>query len=284
MSIISKAWMAKMNHRCWSSSLALVLLTSCTALPTQRLEHPPASPAATLQPAHRAVLAPTGVLRVGVYLGSPTSLVVDAQGQRSGVAYEMGQALGRSLGVPVSVREYRRVAEVVEALRTEQVDFTVTNASPARAQLVSFAKPMISLELGYLVPSGGKIQNPSDIDRTGMRVGVSEGSSSQAVLERRFQHARVLPMASLKLAAEGLQQGTLDVFATNKAILYELSDSVPGSRILEGRWGLEQMAIAVPKGREDALPELDAFAQEMRSNGSLAAIVQRAGLRGTVAP
>jgi polar amino acid transport system substrate-binding protein len=284
MLMISKHWMAKMKHRFWSSGLAVVLVAACTAIPTKGPGQSPVPSPVTLQSGQRAVLAPTGVLRVGVYLGSPTSLVVDAQGQRSGVAYEMGQALGRSLGVPVSVVEYRRVAEVVEALRTGQVDFTVTNASPARAQLVNFAKPMISLELGYLVPSGGKIQNPSDIDRSGTRVGVSEGSSSQAVLERRFQQAKVLPVASLKLAAEGLQQGALDVFATNKAILYELSDSVPGSRILEGRWGLEQMAIAIPKGREDALPELDVFAQKMRSDGSLAAIVQRAGLRGTAAP
>ena len=273
-----------MKYKFWLSNLAAVFLAACASAPAPDPGQPLASPPLTRQSTQRAVLAPTGALRVGVYLGSPTSLVIDAQGQRSGVAYEMGHALGRSLGVPVRVVEYRRVAEVVEALRTAQVDFTVTNASPARAQLVSFAKPMLSLELGYLVPVRGTVQTTSDIDRAGTRVGVSEGSSSQAVLERRFQQAKVVPVASLQFAAEGLQQGALDVFATNKAILHELSDNVPGSRILEGRWGLEQMAIAIPKGREDALPQLDAFALEMRNNGSLAAIVQRAGLRGTAAP
>ena len=59
------------------------------------------------------MLAPTGTLRVGVYLGSPTSLVVDAQGRRAGVALEMGQRLGQWLGVPVRAVEFPRVAEVV---------------------------------------------------------------------------------------------------------------------------------------------------------------------------
>jgi polar amino acid transport system substrate-binding protein len=273
-----------MKHRFWMSGLAAALLAACAAFPTESPPRPPVPAPSSLQGTQRAVLVPTGTLRVGVYPGSPTSLVVDPRGRRSGVAYEMGHALGQSLGVPVRVVEYRRVAEVVEALRTDQIDFTVTNASPARAQLVSFARPVINLELGYLVAPGSALKTASDIDRPGIRVGVSEGSSSQAALERRFQQAKVMPVGSLTLVAEGLQRGALDVFATNKAILHELGDQVPGSRILDGRWGLEQMAIAIPKGREEALAQLDAFAERMRNDGSLAAIVQRAGLRGTAAP
>ncbi|NDG04464.1 MAG: glycosyltransferase, partial [Alphaproteobacteria bacterium] len=60
---------------------------------------------------------------------------------------------------------------------------------------------------------------------------------SQAIAEAAG--ARVVPVASVKVGGEQLAQGQLDAFATNKAILFEMSDGVPGSRVLEGRWGLE---------------------------------------------
>lgn len=79
-----------------------------------------------------------------------------------------------------------------------------------------------------------------------------------------------------------LQQRQIDAFATNKGILFEMADEMAGLRILEGNWGLEHLAIAIPKGRSPALPYLQQFAQEMRGSGALQAAIARSGLRGTV--
>lgn len=230
----------------------------------------------------RAALAPTGALRVGVYPGSPTSMVRDPRtGEKAGVAYDLGAALGRELGVPVKVVEFGRVALVLDALKAGEVDFTFTNATESRARDVDFTAPMIQLELGYLVPPGSPIAAIADVDRPGVRIGVTQGSSSQGTLTRLFQQAVVVPAASLERAREMLQGRSIDAFATNKGILSELSDQLPGSRILDGRWGVENMAIAVPKGREAGMPLLRRFAQELRASGQLQATIVRAGLRGT---
>jgi len=56
---------------------------------------------------------------------------------------------------------------------------------------------------------------------------------------------------------------------------------VPGARVLEGRWGVEQLAIAVPKGRGDAAAAyLRGFAQAVRDEGLVQSASARAGLRG----
>jgi polar amino acid transport system substrate-binding protein len=48
-----------------------------------------------------AQLAPTGHLRVGVYPGSPTSMVVDPVTEEShGLAHDLGQEFARRLNVP----------------------------------------------------------------------------------------------------------------------------------------------------------------------------------------
>ena len=55
----------------------------------------------------------------------------------------------------------------------------------------------------------------------------------------------------------------------------------PGYRVLDGRWGVESLAIAFPKGREAGIPFLRNFAHEMQASGRLQAVIARAGLRGT---
>lgn len=242
-----------------------------------------ATRATAVDPEVRAALAPTGTLRVGVYPGSPSSLVRTRTGEEAGVARDLGLALGDRLGVPVQLVRFSRVAQVVDAIKAGQVDFTVTNASPARSRDVDFTPPIIAVELGYLVPAGSPITSIAEVDRPGMRIGVTQGSTSQATLGRQFQSAGLVPAASMDAAKDMLRTGVLDAFATNKAILYELSDDVPQSRVIDGRWGLEHIAIAIPQGRSLAMPFLARFADEMRAGGRLQAIVAKAGLRGTAA-
>jgi polar amino acid transport system substrate-binding protein len=81
-----------------------------------------------------------------------------------------------------------------------------------------------------------------------------------------------------------LKSGELEGFATNKAILYELYDRLPGATVLDGAWGYEKFAAGIPKGREDGLPLLNQFLSEAQQNGQVANAVERAGVRGTVPP
>jgi len=235
-----------------------------------------------------AALAPTGKLRIGVYKGSPTSMVVDTKtGEQRGLALQLGQELARQLGVPFEVVEFPRLAEILLAMKTDsgkaaKVDFTFTNATAVRAKDVDFTAPLIGLELGYLVPQTSSIQTAQDVDKAATRVGVAQGSSSQAALGKAYNRAVLTTTPTLATAAEQLKAGKLDAFATNKAILFELLDSLPAGqfRILDDRWGLEHLAIAMPKGREAAAPFMNAFAREVTSSGLLQKIADGAGLRG----
>jgi polar amino acid transport system substrate-binding protein len=72
----------------------------------------------------------------------------------------------------------------------------------------------------------------------------------------------------------------LDAFATNKGILFEMAEKVPGAQVLKDRWGLENLAIAIPKGREAGMPYLREFAQTLQRQGEIKRMADRAGLRG----
>jgi polar amino acid transport system substrate-binding protein len=230
----------------------------------------------------RQALAPSGVLRVGVYPGSPTSWVKDPKtGESVGIALDLGKGMAKRLDVPMQVVEFDRVAQVLDALKDGKVDMTFTNATAVRAKDMDFTEPLVRLELGFLVIGASPLQSLNEIDQAGMRVGVSQGSSSQGVLTQRFKWAKVVPAESLAKAQTMLNTLQIDAFATNKGILFEMSDALPGSRVLSGRWGLENLAIAIPKGREVGRPFVDIFAKEVTRTGELDKAVQRSGLRGT---
>ena len=221
---------------------------------------------------------------MGVYLGSPTSWVKNPQtGESAGVALELGRMLAQQLRVPVEVVEFARVAEIIEALKVGQVDMTFTNATAARARDVDFTVPLVQLELGLLVPPGSNITAFSAADSAGIRIGVSQGSSSQGALAQRLQQARLVPAVSLDVAQQMFKARQIDAFATNKGILFEMAEKLPGYRVLDDRWGLENLAIAVPKGREAGRSFLQAFAEQVQRQGDLKSMTERAGLRGVAA-
>ena len=231
----------------------------------------------------KELLAPTGSLRVGVYPGSPTSMVVDpATKQSHGLTYDLGQEFAKRLKVPAEYITFQRVADVISAMKNGEVDFTVTNATPTRANDVSFSPTLVSVELGYLVPANSSITRADEIDRPGIRMGVTKGSTSERTLPAKFKNAKIVAAENVKVAVEMLSRGELDTYATNKPTLFEMSDSMPGARVLDENWGLEHMAIAIPKGREQGRPFVGSFVQEVQTSGLLERIQQEAGLRGAI--
>ncbi len=240
----------------------------------------PAAPAAA-----RAALAPTGPLRVAVYPGSPTSLVQQASPETMrGVTVDLGRLLATRLGVPAQVVVYPRLAEALAALQRGDADFTITNATAERAKVVDFAPTLVDLELGVLVHSASRLTAVGQWDQPGMTIGVSQGSSSERVLGGRLKLAKLRTFPTLDAAGAALRAGEIEGFATNKAILFELAEKVPGARVLDGRWGSEHLAPAIPKGRDVGMPFLRTFTEQVRRDGDLERASKRAGLRGTAAP
>lgn len=142
--------------------------------------------------------------------------------------------------------------------------------------------PMVPI-LSELRGRGHEIAVRGDeLDRPGLRIGVTKGSTSERTLPAKFKQARVVPAEYFHTAIDMLNSGELDVFATNKPTLFEMSDSMPGAHVLPENWGLEHIAIAIPKGREGGLECVRGFVSEVQSNGLLSAARQRAGLRGAV--
>ena len=252
-------------------ALLAALLTACTAADL------------TSSAQIRETLAPTGKLRVGVYAGSPSSIIQGTSlADAKGVGFDLGKALATRLGVPFEPVIFPSNAGVLAAVESGQVDVTFTNATAEREQHMDFSQTYMDVEKSFLVPGGSSITTLSDMSRPGLRIGVSTGSSTAEELTPLYPTAIMIPVPTLARAREMLAAGKLDAFATNKAILFEVSDGLPGSHVLAGRWGMEHFGAAIPKGRERGMPYLRHFIDDARSEGLVTQAIGRAGLRGTV--
>jgi polar amino acid transport system substrate-binding protein len=237
----------------------------------------PAAPPADV----RALLAPEGRLRIAVVAGAPGSMVRDAAtGQVRGVAYELGVELARQLGVPHVLAEFAVFPDAARAVTSGAADISSFNMVSPLAAGVLLTRPLYSQESGYLARPGSSLQGAAEVDRPGVKVGVQQGSTSQGVLRRLMTQATIVPISSLQEVPRMLASGEIEVFATSKSILHDLADRAPGARVLAGHYTLEQQGLAIPKGREAALPWLDEFALQAIRSGLVARAAERARLRG----
>ena len=232
--------------------------------------------------AARAALAPTGTLRVGVNVGSPTSYVVLKDGRTAGLTLDIARKMGAELDVPLQVVKYDRIAPAMADIHAGKVDMTFTNATEERAREVAFSPPIMRIELGYLVPAGSRVADAAHVDMPGVRLGVSEGSASHLMMASKVKAATLVPASSLSKAIEMLKAGEIDAYTTNKAILFEMSDRLPGSRVLPGGWATENLAIAYPKGREAGRAYLADLARRLRGSDEFREMREHAGVRGAL--
>ncbi len=231
----------------------------------------------------RQSLAPTGKLRVGLYVGGPTSLIQGATPDESkGVGFDLGKELARRIGVAFEPVVYPNPGGVMGGLKSAEWDIAFLGLSPERMGVLDFTAPFLIVEHGYIVPARSSISTMAAVDRPGVRIGAPQGGSVNAILVKTLKNAIVIASPNLAAGVEMLNAEKVDVFAANKANLFELADRLPGSRVLDGRIGADEITIALPKGRDAGMAYVRKYIEEAKSEGLVKAAVQRAGLRGAV--
>lgn len=230
----------------------------------------------------REILAPSGRLRVGLHVGGPTSALKAPDGSLRGVGHDLGRELAAQLRLAFEPVLFERNSEVIDAVKAARVDVVFSNTTPERMKDIDFSPPYLRIGLGYLARPSSPLTNISEVDRPGVRVAVLAGGTSDSVLSRSLKQAQIVRAKSVADGVQLLRSSQADVLATRKATLYEAGDQVPGSRVLDGDWGVENHAVGIPKGRERALPFLREFVDDAVNRGLVRDAVQRVGLRGTI--
>ena len=230
----------------------------------------------------RESLAPTGKLRASLYLGGPTNVIVHpTTGEMKGVGYEIGKELARRLGIPYEPVIYKTPKLLVDDIESDNWDVAFIARSSSREKIMKFSETYLSLEQGFLVPTDSSIKTMEEVDRPGIRVGVPAGGSVISRVAGVLSDEKLVEVGMPRAAAL-MRSGAVDVFSANKGNLYQISDQLPGSRVLDGYFSVDEFALGIPTGRKIEMSLLNEFIEEIKSQGLIEAASKRAGVRGVV--
>jgi len=234
-------------------------------------------------------IAPTGKLRAAISVG-PTGnqfrATIDPTTNRPrGAPVDLATALGTKLGVPVELVTYSNYVDLLEAAGRGAWDVTFITFDEERAKVMDFGPAYFLSEFTYLVPAGSAIRSQGEVDRPGVRIAVAEGSVTARNREQSLKNATLHRFKTLAEIRDQVRAGKVDAAAAGRETLAGLAAQLPGARVLEGRFHVEGVAVAVPKNRPAALAYVTDFIETAKATGVVRRAFDNAGFKdAAVAP
>ena len=204
----------------------------------------------------------------------------NATGAYSGFGIELARSFAESQGRTLLLREYGAPPDVVRALTDGDCDVALMGLDPARGTDVDFSPPYLRADFTFLVQAGSRIDQISDVDQPGQRVAVVRNHAMEFALRGKLLRADRVFARTPDEGFNMVQAGHADILAGIRPGLLRYADLMPGSRVLNGRYGENVLALAVAKGRDDWRPKINRFVLNARTSGLIQRIIQETGLAG----
>ena len=220
-------------------------------------------------------------LRAAVIASNPVLVTRSPDGQLGGVSIELARAFAAKLVVPLRVIPYENPVRYNESLGKGEWDIGLAARDPARGEHLAFSDVFMEVDNGYVARPGSPLHAADEVDRPGIRVAVAQGSAPDGFLTRTLKNAEIVRVpGGLGPARDALASGRADVYGENAHLAHRIAAELPGATVLDGRFNIVQMSIAVPKANVAALPTVNEFVSEAKRSGIIANAITRAGLRG----
>ena len=226
-------------------------------------------------------LGSKGELRAALIASNPVLVTRGTDGRLGGVSVELARALAATLRGPVRLVPYENPARYYESLDKDEWDVGLAARDPSRAEYLAFSDVFMEVDNGYVSRPDLSLKSAEEVDRVGVKVAVAQGSAPDAFLTRTLKNAEIVRVpGGLVSAREALAAARADVYGENVHLAYRIAAELTGAKVLDGRFNVVQMSIAVPKSKAAALPTVNDFIRDAKRNGSIAQYITRAGLRG----
>jgi polar amino acid transport system substrate-binding protein len=194
------------------------------------------------------------------------------------VAADLVRALAARIGIEMQILGYPTPSKAVEGLKARECDLAFMGIEPSRVAEVDFTPAVVQFDYTFLLPAGSTIRTTKDADQPGIRIAVVRNHASTLTLTRLVKHAELLGADLPDAAFDLLRSGTAHVFAAPREVLMGYAGMLPGSRVLEDAYGVNNIGVAITKGEPGRLAYIDEFMDEAKASGLVRAAIERGGL------
>lgn len=217
-------------------------------------------------------LQKNGKVRIGVFSDKPPFGYVDKEGKNQGFDVEIAKAVSKDLLGNENAAEFVLVeaANRVEYLQSNKVDIILANftVTPARKEVVDFAKPYMQVALGVVSKDGAVITDVKQLE--GKTLLVNKGTTADAYFTKNFPNVKLLKFEQNTETFEALRDGRADALAHDNTLLFAWAKENPGFTVgIKNLGDQDFIAAAVKKGNTSLLNWLDAEFEKLGKSGQL---------------
>lgn len=260
--------------------LALFLvgvMTTCmlTACGSKETNGAAGSDAAQEEAGAEDVLA-DGVLTVGTNAEFPPFEFVDDNGEPDGFDIALIKAIGEKLGVTVEVENMEfdsLVSSIGSKIDVAIAGMTVTDE---RKGSVDFSAPYYEAVQYVIVPAGSEIATAEDL--VGKTIGVQLGTTGDFIASDDIADTTVNQYNKGVDAVNDLLNGRVDCVIIDKNPALVFASKFEGQVVaLDGaqfEFGVEEYAIALPKGDTALAEKINAALEEIKADGTFDKLVE----------
>jgi len=209
-------------------------------------------------------------LIVGMELQYPPFEMSREAGEPAGISVEIAKELGKELNRPVKIENIAWTG-LIPSLQTGKIDIIISSMTitEERAKVIDFSDPYIKAGLSLLMAKDSPVDNFEDVDRKDIVVAVKSGTTGANLAKEKLKNAKINYFDEVAACVLEVSQGKADVFIYDALTVYKNHKANPNTTRInlnsikgtEAYWGM-----AVKKGNEDLLKEVNSFIEKSRKN------------------
>lgn len=217
-------------------------------------------------------------LVVGMELAYPPFETKDEQGNPYGVSVELARALGEYLGKPVRIENINWDG-LIPSLETGRVDLVISSMTitEERKKTVDFSDPYAHAYLALLVNKNSPVEKVDDLNHPERIVAVKKGTTGHVYAQNHLPKATVNALSSESACVMEVIQGKADAFIYDQLTIYRQNQANPETTkaVLIPFQESEKWGIAVKKGNQKLLEQINAFLQDFRASGGFEKLTEQ---------
>lgn len=210
-----------------------------------------------------------GKLVVGTATGYYPFEMADKNGKLVGFDIDVANALGKELGVEIEFQNYA-FSGLIPALQAKKVDLVIAGMTitEKRKEVVDFSESYFKSGQAMLVskkyPNAKKWE---DLDKKGNVIAVSMGTTADQTASKMFKNAEVKKFEGSALAGLEVLNGkaTAVIHEVPWVAIYNKMNNETTYAVIEP-FTTEELGIAVPKGNEPLLAEINKFVKKYKAS------------------
>lgn len=208
-------------------------------------------------------------LRVGMELSYPPFEMLDKQGNPDGVGFRMAEALAKHLGRPLKVVPMD-FSGLIPSLKTNNIDLIISSmtATDDRRKSIDFSDPYAFTGLALLVGKDSTVNSAEDLKQTGRTITAKITTTGETWAIKNLPDTKRVVFEDPAACVLEVIQGRADAFIYDQLTIYQYARENPDTtRGLLKPFVEEAWAIAIDKGNDKLLAQVNEFIAEFRKDG-----------------